>query len=109
MKRIEDLAGQLGAERALARVGTFELDPERARAKLQRFQLQDPHHYVLELIQAAHLLGATEIHITQDADEFDLRCDAGPLEARQRTGSRSTRTTSRVGRCGRARSWTRSG
>ena len=30
----------------------FQLDADKARAKMQQFQLEDPHRYVLEFIQA---------------------------------------------------------
>lgn len=61
------------------RAAQFELDREEARRKMQRFRLADPRHYILEWVQAAHLLGATRILISQRAREISLRFDAEPL------------------------------
>lgn len=81
MSQLDGLVELLGQEGTLAAVGEFELDRERARAKMQKFQLEDPHLYVLEFVQAAHLLGATRVHITIDADEVDFYFDGDPLTA----------------------------
>ncbi|CAN0407404.1 unnamed protein product, partial [Laminaria digitata] len=40
-----------------------------------KFQLEDPHFYVLEFVQAAHLLDATSIHFAIDADEMEVTFD----------------------------------
>lgn len=66
-------------EGRLAGRGDFGLDRDKAREKLQKYQLKDPHHYVLELVQAAHLLGATRIIITIDADEMEMIFDGQVL------------------------------
>lgn len=52
--------------------GEFVLDGVKAREKLAQFQLVDPHRYILELIQAGHLLGATRLALEVDADELSL-------------------------------------
>jgi hypothetical protein len=59
--------------------GHFEVDPRKAQQKLQKFQLADPHRYVLQFIQTAHLLGAEWIEIYIDADEVELHFDGEPL------------------------------
>lgn len=43
--------------------GRFTLDEEKARQKLARFQLTDPHRFVLELVMAAVRLGARHIEV----------------------------------------------
>ncbi len=73
----------LRTEGALAGRGEFRLDREKAREKLQKFRLKDPHHYVLEFVQAAHLLGANSIDIAIDADEMEMRFDGEPLGAEE--------------------------
>ena len=61
--------------------GEFTLDREQARAKLRQFQLADPRRYVLFLVEAAVLRGATRVDFSIDAD--DLRCsfDGPPFTA----------------------------
>lgn len=81
MSQLEGLVELLGQEGTLAAVGEFELDSEKARVKMQKFQLEDPHFYVLEFVQAAHLLGATRIDIAIDADEVEFRFDGDSLTA----------------------------
>ncbi|MFB6374259.1 MAG: hypothetical protein ABEN55_14360 [Bradymonadaceae bacterium] len=58
----------------------FAIAGGKAREKLQKFQLADPHRYVLQFIQAAHLLGASWIEIAIDADEVELHFDGEPIE-----------------------------
>jgi hypothetical protein len=70
----------------LEREGRFEVDAAKAREKLAQFQLEDPHLYVLEFVQAAHLLGASKILVTQDADELEVRFDGQVLEAEHLRG-----------------------
>ena len=55
--------------------GRFTLDRAQARAKMQKFQLVDPRRYVLELVQAATLRGATAIVFDIDADDMRMRFD----------------------------------
>ena len=59
----------------IVRSGEFKLDRRRAMDKLARFQLQDPHRYVLELVAAAVRAGATAIEIHNDADDFAIAWD----------------------------------
>ncbi len=68
--RDEQLAGaQIVAQ------GTFKLDRRRAMEKMSRFQLEDPHRYVLELVAAAVRGGASEIHVRNDSDDFEISWD----------------------------------
>jgi hypothetical protein len=59
--------------------GGFRLDWSRALDKVKRFQLSDPHRYVLELVQAAVAAGATAIGVETDADDVILRFDGRPF------------------------------
>ncbi len=66
---------------AAVAAGEFELDQEQARKKLREFQLADPRDYVLEFVKTAHLLGATRIDFTMDADELEVCFDGDTLSA----------------------------
>ena len=55
--------------------GEFLLHQERAREKLQQFQLVSPHHYVLEFLKAAWLLNATRVEFNLDSTNSQVRFD----------------------------------
>ncbi|MCA9667951.1 MAG: hypothetical protein KC503_20275, partial [Myxococcales bacterium] len=55
--------------------GRFRLDYSRALDKIKRFQLTDPHRYVLELVQAAVASGTLGVDIDMDADDMHMRFD----------------------------------
>ncbi|MBA2664714.1 MAG: hypothetical protein H0U74_20675 [Bradymonadaceae bacterium] len=74
-----DLLAKARAAGKLAGRGQFQVDAERATDKLERFQLVDPHHYVLELVKAAHLLGAKVIEFVIDTDEMEVCFDGQSL------------------------------
>lgn len=76
-----DLIKRFQSEGALERRGEFQVDREKAREKMQKFQLPDPHAYVLELVKFATLLGATRIRFEIDADEMRMTCDSEALTA----------------------------
>lgn len=63
---------ELRAEGTLVARGEFELDRQKAREKLGEFQLADPHHYVLELVIAGHLLGADPIRVDVHTNELEV-------------------------------------
>ena len=71
----DDLLAELRGEGELDSVGRFTLDRAQARAKLQKFQLADARRYVLELVQAAVLRGASTIAFDIDADDMRMRFD----------------------------------
>ncbi|MCA9795920.1 MAG: hypothetical protein KC910_29130, partial [Candidatus Eremiobacteraeota bacterium] len=53
-------------------VGHFTLDPKKAREKMKKFQLTDPHRYVL-MLAASAIVGGTEfIRCRNDADDLVL-------------------------------------
>jgi hypothetical protein len=56
--------------------GSFSLDRDRAREKMRQFQLADPHRYVLLLVEAAILRGASAIDFHIDADDMRMSFDA---------------------------------
>ncbi|MFU8803104.1 MAG: hypothetical protein ACNA8W_04765, partial [Bradymonadaceae bacterium] len=60
--------------------GEFLLDESRARQKLQQFRLVNPRRYVLELVKAAHLLGATRIEFELNRRELEMRFNGEPIE-----------------------------
>jgi len=78
---IGELIGELRGEGVVDSEGRFTLDPAKAREKMRRFQLADPRRYVLELVQAAHLRGATKIDVRIDADDMWMRFDGRPFTA----------------------------
>lgn len=61
--------------------GHFRLDWTRALDKVKRFQLTDPHRYVLELAQCAVAAGATYIDVYTDSDDVIVSYDA-PVHTR---------------------------
>lgn len=75
MSAAGDLIAQLASEGTLDSRGEFTLDREKARDKMRKFQLEDPRRYVLELVQAAVLRGATAIRFEIDADDMRMWFD----------------------------------
>lgn len=61
--------------------GGFSLDPRKAREKMKKFQLSEPHRYVLSLAGAAFLLKASELDCYSDADDLILTAPAAYLSA----------------------------
>ncbi len=79
MAKVEELVAALHAEGALDTTGGFTLDSARAREKLRQYQLARPHEYVLLLVQAAILRGATKIRFDIDADDVRMNFDGQPF------------------------------
>jgi len=75
MAALDQLINDLRADGSVDSHGSFTLDREQARAKMQKFQLVDARRYVLELVQAAVLRGATQIEFEIDADDMRMRFD----------------------------------
>lgn len=80
MADIDELVGALAHEGQHLIRGEFVLDRDKAREKMSKFQLVDPYHYVLELVQAAHLLNASVMRFNIDADELELILEGERLE-----------------------------
>jgi hypothetical protein len=75
----DDLIRELASDGRTDSEGAFTLDREKARDKMRLFQLADPVRYVLELVQAAMLKGASRIRFDIDADDMLMRCDGTPF------------------------------
>ena len=52
--------------------GRFRVDRRRALEKMERFQLEDPRRYVLELLAAAACSGTDAVHLYNDSDDLIL-------------------------------------
>ncbi len=77
---VDHLISGLSAAGAVESVGDFTLDRDKAREKMRQFQLAEPNRYVLELVQAAVLKGATRIDFHIDADDMRMRFDGRPFD-----------------------------
>ena len=80
---MSELLGELRAGGELDSRGRFTLDRAQARIKMQKFQLADPRRYVLELVQAALLRGASEVVFDIDADDMRMRFDGEGFRAEE--------------------------
>lgn len=76
---LDELLAALQEGTTLDSHGTFTLDREKAREKMQRFQLAQPARYILELVQAAVLRGAPSIYFEISATDVHMRCQATPF------------------------------
>ncbi|MFZ6177913.1 hypothetical protein [Nannocystis pusilla] len=76
---MSDLVEELRAGGEVDSQGRFTLDRAQARAKMQKFQLADARRYVLELVQAAVLRGASKIAFSIDTDDMHMRFDGRPF------------------------------
>ncbi|MCA9791544.1 MAG: hypothetical protein KC910_07100, partial [Candidatus Eremiobacteraeota bacterium] len=63
--------------------GVFTLALDKARDKLSRFQLHQPHQYVCHLVASGVAAGATRVEVTIDSDDIIVVHDGRPLEAGQ--------------------------
>lgn len=80
---MSELLEQLRGAGTLEARGRFTLDSEQAREKLRQFQLADPHRYVLLLVEAMVLAGASKLEFAIDADDVRLRCFCRPFTHEQ--------------------------
>lgn len=78
---IDDVLRELEAVGTVESEGEFTLDRAKAREKMRRFQLADPRAYVLELVQAASLKGATVVRVTVDSRDMVMELDGRPFSA----------------------------
>jgi hypothetical protein len=76
----DDILKELRKDGRLEKEGEFRLDPEKAREKLRLFRLPDPHRWVLEIVSAANLLGASKVEFKIDADEVEAFFDGAPFQ-----------------------------
>lgn len=73
MATVERMIAALAEGGELTEEGGFTLDREQARKKMRKFQLDDPHRYVLCVVRAAKLLGATKVEFEVDSDDVIIR------------------------------------
>lgn len=75
---MEDLLGRYREAGHVDSTGSFTLDPKKAIEKLAEFQLPSPYHWILKLIQALHLSGASVIDISAGIHSVTVASDAVP-------------------------------
>lgn len=73
-----DILEDLRQDGQVESIGHFTLDAAKAREKLKRFQLQDPHHYVLQVVRSAVASGARRVDLRVDADDCWIEHDGHP-------------------------------
>lgn len=78
--QVDALIAALKQEGRIDSVGAFTLDREKAREKMQRFQLADPLHYLLALVRALVAKGAREVYLDIDANDVRLEADGAPFD-----------------------------
>ena len=76
---IDSLLADLVAEGTVESEGAFTLDRDKAREKMRQFQLADPLEYLLQLVRAAVLRGATALTFAIDTDDMWLSFDGNPF------------------------------
>jgi hypothetical protein len=76
MSKADELIAGLATDAQFDSDGSFSLDRDKAREKMRQFQLSDPHRYVLLLVEAAVLRGATTIVFDIDSDDMQMRFNA---------------------------------
>lgn len=59
--------------------GRFTLDAAKAREKMKKYQLQDPHEYVLQVVECAVAAGASDLDLQVDADDCRIRSSGWSL------------------------------
>ena len=79
MNDVDALLAQLRGNSQHTASGTFTLDRERAREKMRQFQLADPHRWIVLLVRAAVLRGATRVRVSVDASSVIVELDGPPL------------------------------
>ncbi len=83
MNRVDSFLEGLQRDGDFESIGRFTLDPAKAREKLQKFQLVEPHAYPVHLVAAAVASGASRIDLQLDADDLRLDCDGRPFLAEE--------------------------
>lgn len=79
MSSLSDYLDGLGQEGQFQSEGGITLNLEKARRKLESHRLEAPHHYVLPLISAARLSGATVADCCGDFENLVLDFDGRPF------------------------------
>ena len=81
--KLGDLLGELRSEGEVDSSGAFTMDLKHATEKLQRFQLTNPHHYVLKLIQFAVASGSTQVDVRSNNERVHVRMEGFSFSARE--------------------------
>lgn len=76
-----DLLTELRRGGELDSSGTFTLDRRKAQQKMREFQLVDPHHYILCLVQSGVALGARAIQVQADLSRVSVVLEGVELPA----------------------------
>jgi hypothetical protein len=69
----DQLVAELAAEGEYVDDGGFDIDAVKGLHKLAQFQLADPRTYVLRLVEAGLIAGASAIHVDIRSDHLELR------------------------------------
>src|SRR5581483_7609746 len=80
---VKSLLDELRAAGQFDSAGSFSIDADHAREKLQRFQLVQPHLYVLFFLSAATLSGATAFVARDESGVFIVEFDGEPFGQRE--------------------------
>ena len=83
MSAIDSLIGALRDQAALAERGYFTLDGAEAREKLRSYQLGDPHRWIVFVLRAAILRGATAIAVRCERARVRVSFDGEPFTAEE--------------------------
>ncbi len=75
--KLQDFLQEFGGE--VDSSGAFTLDAKKARQKMKRFQLADPHEYACHFLAAAVLAQASQVAVHCDADDLIFECDGQTL------------------------------
>lgn len=75
---MEDLLGLYREAGQIDSTGSFTLDPRKAIEKLAEFQLPSSYHWILKVVQALHLAGASRIDIKAGVHSVSVNSDAVP-------------------------------
>lgn len=99
-RELENLLEGLRSEGTFVSQGNFTLDLVRAREKLKKFQLLDPYHYVLPLVSAAVLGGASTLQCRVGSSRFSMEFNGAPFTPEELEGMFSALliSTSVIGR-----------
>lgn len=76
---VDKLVAELEKEGTSVDDGVFTIDRGVAREKMREYMLRDPINYVLNLMQAALLKGASFIDVDVDSDDVRIQFDGRPF------------------------------
>lgn len=80
---LQNVLAELAGEGRHDSAGAFSLNWRKAREKLQKFQLTDPHRWVAHAVAAALAGGAEQVEVRTDSDDCVLTFSGEPFPAEQ--------------------------